>query len=92
MEKVFADDYSGGIAGAYAGFFRRHSTGSLFRNTKIEKQGDEEPDSKLNLWDCGRIRIASGSDCCPLLRNPFQPDLILTKNPNLQITPLNGLK
>ena len=55
------------------------------------EQGDEEPDSKLDLRDRGRIRIASGTDCCPVLRNPFQPDLILTKNPNLQMTQLNGL-
>jgi hypothetical protein len=71
MEKVFADDYSGGIAGAFAGFFGRHSTGSLFRNIKIKEQGDEKSDSKLDLRDRGRIRIASGCDCCPVLRKPF---------------------
>lgn len=71
MEKAFADDYSGGIAGAFTGLFRRHSTGSLFWNTKIKEQGHEKPDFKVDLRDSGRIRIAFGSDCCPVSRKPF---------------------
>ena len=60
MEKVFADDYSGGIAGALTGLFRRHSTGSHFWNTKIKEQRHEKPDFKVDLRDSGRIRIALG--------------------------------